>query len=233
VVAKGVKGTIVNRQPVSGGQVFEAVESAGGGSSSGSSGGGGGSSSRLEDLVIEESSTHSGGNYQDVTITDAVGDGEVTLTDLKINGDLVINGGGSGTVHLVRCVIRGRIIINKQGGETPRVLLTETPVATLVAEQPAIVEAADGSSAVNTVKAAADVTVQGTQTEVAKVSVAAPEADSAPVITVADGAAVTAVEVQTPAAIEADASASVATETPTLEIIGSRFGQTPPCSSGI
>jgi len=119
---------------------------AGGGSSSG----GGGSTPSVPsgpvDLTIAESKTVNDGTYKDVTIADSVGDGEVTLNGLTIEGDLIIKGGGSNTIKLINCIIKGKVIMAKVGGEVPRLHLTETPVAAIEVQEAAIIEAADAQS---------------------------------------------------------------------------------------
>jgi hypothetical protein len=53
-----------------------------------------------KNLVITEAKSYSGGSYQDVIISPSVGDGEVTLTDVEINGELVVQGGGENSIIL-------------------------------------------------------------------------------------------------------------------------------------
>lgn len=206
IIADGVTGTRVNGKAVTGGQTYVTKSDALSGGGGGGSSSGGGSSA--EDLTITESSTHTEGVYGDVIITDAVGDGEVTLTDLTIEGDLTINGGGSNTVKLVRCTILGKIIVTKEGGETPRVHLTATPVKQVEAKQPAIIEAADTKSPVGEVKAEADVHVKG-MTDVEKVTVSAPAEAPAPTVAVSGNASVESVEAKTPATVAPEKGASV------------------------
>ena len=213
VVPAHVKNTVVNGEKVVGGQAYEApaeLPAIGGGG-----GGGGFVPPTAEDMPdITEPTTVSGGTYQNVTITEDVANGEVTLSDLTINGDLTIQGGGSGTIKLIRCVIRGKIIMEKDSSaseaQPPRVLLTATNVPVVEATQPAIIESADGSAVTNlTVKA--DVTIQGTQTSVKNVTV--PTDAAAPTVSVADGAKVTTVVVQSPATVAADAGAAISNVT--------------------
>ncbi len=156
------------------------------------SGGGGGGGSRYSNLTIEESKTVSAGTYQNVTITDAVGDGEVTLENLTIRGDLTVNGGGSSTVKLVNCTLFGKVIMDKAEGETPRLLLTNTPVSTVEVKAPAILEAADAASAVTMVEAKAALEIKGENTAIAAVIV--PSELEAPVAVTVTGGAVDTVE---------------------------------------
>lgn len=144
-------------------------------------GGGNGGSSKpsYSDLTVAEPKTVDGGEenavktYQNVTVTDAVADGTVTLSNMTILGNLYINGGGSNTVNLENVVIRGRIIINKKEGEAPRLCLTNTPVTTVEVEKPAIIEAADAASTVTTVQAKANVEIRGANTAVNTLAVPA------------------------------------------------------------
>lgn len=150
------------------------ASSSGGGSSGGGGGGGGGTPSAPSNLTINEANTVKEGNaYQNVTITDTVGDGEVTLKNLTINGNLYVNGGGSNSIKLENCVIMGKIIMAKVSGQTPRLHLTNTPVAAVEANKPAIIEAADATSAVASIQAKANVEIKGAATVVTAVSIPA------------------------------------------------------------
>ena len=153
-----------------------------------SSGGGGGSSAPAgpSDLTIAEAKTVSAGTYKNVTITDAVGDGEVTLTGLTIQGDLTIKGGGSNSIKLVDCTVAGKVIMAKASGETPRLYLTNTPVSSVEVQKPAIIEAADETSAVTAVEAKAAVEVKGENTTVGTIIVPA-EAENTVAVTVTAG----------------------------------------------
>lgn len=156
------------------GQGSKVEESRPASSGGGSSSGGGGSTPSYSNLVVAESKTVSEtATYQDVTVTDAVGDGTVTLANLTIRGNLYINGGGSGTINLQNCVIMGKIIMAKASGQTPRLHLTNTPVAAVEANKPAIIEAADATSAVASIQAKANVEIRGASTTVTAVSVPA------------------------------------------------------------
>lgn len=139
-----------------------------------SSGGGGGSSSpSYSNLTVAESKTvDENKTYRDVTITDAVGDGTVTLANMTILGNLYINGGGSHTVNLTNVDIRGKIIMAKVGGETPRLNLVNTPVNTVEVEQPATIQA-DAASTVAAVQARASVYAIGSDTVITAVTVPA------------------------------------------------------------
>lgn len=138
-----------------------------------SSSGGGSSSTSYSNLTVAESKTvDEAKTYQDVTITDAVGDGTVTLANMTILGNLYINGGGSHTVNLTNVVIKGKIIMAKVGGETPRLNLVNTPVNTVEVEQPAAIQA-DAASTVAAVQARASVYAVGSDTVITAVTVPA------------------------------------------------------------
>ncbi|MCF2618046.1 S-layer homology domain-containing protein [Oscillibacter valericigenes] len=166
------------------GSSIEESKPASGGSSGGSS------APSYSNLTVAEPKTVSSGTYQNVTITDAVGDGEVTLTDLTIRGDLTIHGGGSSSIKLVNCTIGGKVIMDKTttvgSTQQPRLELTNTPISSVEVQKPAIIEAADAASPVAAVEARADVEVRGAQTAVAAVTV--PAAVETPVaLTVSAG----------------------------------------------
>lgn len=188
---------------------------------SGSSGGGGGSYvPSYSNLTVAESKTVSSGTYQNVTITDAVGDGEVTLQNLVINGDLTVQGGGSYSVKLESCVVRGRVIMAKTSGETPRLYLTNTPIAQVEAQQPAIIEAADAVSTVTAVEAKADVEVKGEQTTVTSMTV--PATAEAPVSVTVSAGTVEKLEAKSDATVNAEGTVSAVTaEAPVTVASGS------------
>lgn len=138
-----------------------------------SSSGGGSSSTSYSNLTVAESKTvDEAKTYQDVTITDAVGDGTVTLANMTILGNLYINGGGAHTVNLTNVVIKGKIIMAKVGGETPRLNLVNTPVNTVEVERPAAIQA-DAASTVAAVQARASVYAVGSDTVITAVTVPA------------------------------------------------------------
>ncbi|EFM39745.1 Rib/alpha-like repeat protein, partial [[Eubacterium] yurii subsp. margaretiae ATCC 43715] len=58
---------------------------------------------------------------EDLTIDKQVGDSNVTLENMEIKGNLLIQGGGANTVHLKDVKVNGRTIIEKIGGQKPRV----------------------------------------------------------------------------------------------------------------
>jgi hypothetical protein len=201
LVSQDASGATVNGKTVAAGTSYIAEEaqttqpstgggggSSGGGSSSsgGSSGGGGGSSTpSYSDLTIAEPKTVEKGTYKNVTITEAVADGEVTLSGVIIREDLMIHGGGSQSVNLVDCTIGGKIVMDKEGEQPPRLHLTDTKVQAVEVKQPAILEA-DAVSRITTVTVQAKVTVQGADTKIGSINV--PAFAAAPVeLVVQDG----------------------------------------------
>ena len=152
------------------------------------SGGSSGGSSRptISNLTISEEKAVTSGTYNNVTITDAVADGEVTLSNITIKGDLTINGGGSSSIKLDNCTIQGKVIMAKETGEAPRLELTNTPVATVEVQKPAIIEAVDSASAVTKIEAIADIEIKGENTKIDTLAV--PEtAESAVAVAVTAG----------------------------------------------
>ena len=150
-------------------------------------GGSSGSSSPvISNLTISEEKVVTSGTYNNVTITDAVADGEVTLSGVTINGDLTIKGGGSSSIKLDACTIQGKVIMAKESGEAPRLELTNTPITAVEVQKPAIIEAVDSASAVTKIEAIADIEIKGENTKIEILAV--PEtAESAVVVTVTAG----------------------------------------------
>ncbi len=160
--------------------------------SGGGSGGSSGGSSRptTSNLTISEEKTVTRGTYNNVTITDAVADGEVTLSGVTVKGDLTIKGGGSNSIKLDACTIHGKVIMAKETGEVPRLELTNTPIANVEVQKPAIIEAVDTISAVTKIEAAANIEIKGENTKVDTLAV--PEtAESAVAVTVTAGSVAT------------------------------------------
>ncbi len=155
--------------------------------SGGSSGGSSGSSRpTVSDLTISEEKSITSGTYKNVTITDAVADGEVTLSNVTIQGDLTIKGGGSSSIKLDGCTVDGKVVMAKEGGQAPRLELTNTPIASVEVQKPAIIEAVDNTSAITSIETTAATEIRGTNTTVATLTV--PEtAESAVSVTVSAG----------------------------------------------
>ena len=193
LVCKDASGATVNGKAVDAGTSVTAEEAqpvkptTGGGSS-------GGSTPSRSNLIVTESKTVSGGTYQNVTITDAVGDGEVTLTGLTIRGDLAIKGGGSNSIKLIDCIIQGKIILNKlipEGAQQPRLELTNTPARKVEVQSPAIIEATDENSKIDMMEVKDDLTIKGDKTAVDAITV---PAGASPEVNVKDGSKVDKIE---------------------------------------
>lgn len=232
VIPSHISSATVNGRAVTGGQAYEAAAKQPTGSSGGSSYVPSvpsvPSTPAAEDLTITESSDIEGGTYRNVIITEAVGNGEVSFTDVTITGNLIILGGGSNTIHMNGCNVHGKVKIDKDssnnGSQPPRLHLTDTPVPQVEATKPAIIEAGDSSSTVGTLTASDNVTIQGANTKVETVSV--PNVSTTPTVTVAEGAQIETVAVapDATAAVEVNAGASVATVdakgTTTIDAVG-------------
>ncbi|MBR2883525.1 MAG: S-layer homology domain-containing protein [Clostridia bacterium] len=126
----------------------------------------------ISDLTISEEKAVTSGTYNNVTITDAVADGEVTLSNITINGDLTINGGGSSSIKLVGCTIQGKVIMAKESGAVPRLELTNTPITAVEVQKPAIIEAVDRASAVTKIETTANIEIKGENTKVDTLAIA-------------------------------------------------------------
>ncbi len=176
--------------------------------SGGGSGGSGGSGSVIRNLVVTENVT--GGTYNNVTIAESVGDGEVTLEGVTIKGSLTINGGGSASVKLKACQISDNSIIYilKTGGQLPRLELTQTKVGEVRVMSPAIIEATDSESEITAVEAADNVEIRGASTRVAKLTV--PESAENPVTVTATAGRIASVEANAEAVISGEAVNAVA-----------------------
>ncbi len=156
------------------------------GSGGGGGGGGGGTKPSTTDLTIRGNKAINGGTYDNVTIAKSVGDGEVTLRNVTIKGNLTIKGGGSSSINLENCHVKGKVILAKESGEAPRLELTDTPVATVEVQKPAIIEAVDNASAVTKIEATANVEIKGEKTKIDTLAI--PEtAESAVTVTVTAG----------------------------------------------
>jgi len=76
-------------------------------------GGGGGGSSSYGSITIDTSRTVNGGTYRNITISSAVGNGDVTLNNVRILGTLYINGGGKNSINLSGSTTASAVVINK------------------------------------------------------------------------------------------------------------------------
>lgn len=220
-----------------------------GSSSSGSnrpdSGGSGGGSTKPEETpknvltISEDGKEITSGTYDTITITDAVGDGEVMLSNVTINGDLTIRGGGSNSIKLDNCTIHGKIIMDKpkEKGEPPRLELTNTPVPKVETKGPAIVEAKDVHSGITEMDAKAPVTIQGEKTQIEAMTaqanvevkggkinkiVVSKDAKTPVHVAVAEEAKLGELEVNAPASIDAKGSVNEVTAKADVEVKGGK-----------
>ncbi len=128
--------------------------------------------------------------YDNIIIAPEVGNGEVTLESVIINGDLIILGGGSSSIKLDTCSVKGKITMAKETGEAPRLELTNTPITAVEVQKPAIIEAADNASAVTKIEATANIEIKGENTKIDTLAI--PEtADNAVAVTVTAGSVAT------------------------------------------
>lgn len=154
------------------------------------SGGGGGTAAKDLDITTQDQKLEEGvTTYKNITITSGVGNGDVTLSNITIEENLYIRGGGSGSIHLENVKIGGRIIMEKESGDPPRLDLKNTPVSKPIqVNRPSIIEAQDEASKVPAIEAAADVEIKGAGTEVGKITV---NGNKKVTVTVTDGAVTT------------------------------------------
>jgi len=149
-----------------------------------------------KNLIIYDSSTVSGGTYDNVTIAASVGNGDVTLNNIVVKGKLTVRGGGSNSIHLNDCQIN-QVETNKVVGgylenvkiedpfmdpgnnleynskfeaEEPRIVLNKSSVDIVDVSKPAILEA-DSKSTLQTVNADANLIIQGEQTRISTLNI--------------------------------------------------------------
>ena len=125
--------------------------------------------------ISKSSSSHviDGGEYSYITIEKDLDDSDVTLKNVTIHDNLLIQGGGSNSIHLENCKISGEVRMEKSAGEPPRLHLTKTPVGKVIVRNPAIIEADDAASLVKNIEARSDLIVRGEQTSVDNIEVKA------------------------------------------------------------
>ena len=123
-------------------------------------------------MNVSETRDIDGGVYSYVTIESGLGDGEVTLRNITINDDLLIQGGGSNSIHLVNCTVKGKVRMEKSGGEPPRLCLSNTPISMITTANPAIIEAADADSVIQKIQSRSDLTIQGAATVIGSLTIA-------------------------------------------------------------
>jgi len=64
-----------------------------------------------------------GGTYGNVTIGEAVGEGDVSFNNVTVTGTLEVNGGGSASIHFNGNSHAQAVVVNKVTGEKPRFLM--------------------------------------------------------------------------------------------------------------
>ncbi len=111
------------------------------------------------DLEITTPQTVKEGTYKNITIAPSVADGDVTLENVTIRGNLTVLGGGSNSVNLNNCTINGKVIMNKASGQAPRLNLTNTHLSKVEVLTESIIDTDDYISVVDKIVTTADVTV--------------------------------------------------------------------------
>ena len=78
---------------------------------------------------------------KDITVSEKVADGDVTLENVTISGKLIINGGGSHSIYLKNTKVEGDVIIAKNKGERPRLVVdSSTKLENVLVKTPAIIK---------------------------------------------------------------------------------------------
>lgn len=130
-----------------------------------------GSDDGAPDMVISDSGGNiTGGVYDDVTISESVGDGNVTLSGVTIKGDLIINGGGSNSIILDSVSVLGDVEIDTSY-QTRILLKGETVLNRIQSESLFIIQSEPGSK-VSKIEAEAGVIVKGDDTVVGSIALA-------------------------------------------------------------
>ena len=109
-------------------------------------------------------------SFATLTITEDIGDGEVTLNNVSVD-ELIIEGGGSNSIKLKGCTVRNKITAQKKSGNAPRILLENTPVDKIEIIKPAIIEAVDTTSVISEIVTVEEVKIQGANTRVKKLEI--------------------------------------------------------------
>lgn len=109
-----------------------------------------------------------GGSYEQVTVTDFVGNGSVVIEDTVMR-DLIINGGGAGSVRLKgEAKVTGEVRMAKQqkgSAQPPRLEISDTvSVGNVLISEKAIVESVSKTAVFVNIDAKADLLVQGAST---------------------------------------------------------------------
>ena len=124
----------------------------------------------------------------DLILADGIGEGDVTLDGVTVKGRLLVRGGGPNSVHITNSNVEDGVVLENPNGDT-RIVIADSTVGTISVESGLIL---DGDADRIELMQAVDVTVQsGTVGEMT----VADTAEKA-VITVADGAEVTQINVQ-------------------------------------
>ena len=124
----------------------------------------------------------------DLILADGIGEGDVTLDGVTVKGRLLVRGGGPNSVHITNSNVEDGVVLENPNGDT-RIVTSDSTVGTISVESGLIL---DGDADRIELMQAVDVTVQsGTVGEMT----VADTAEKA-VITVADGAEVTQINVQ-------------------------------------
>lgn len=118
-----------------------------------------------DNFVIKTSGTYINTAFNNVTISESVGNGEVTFQDVVINGTLTIRGGGAHSINLEgTTTVVGETVIEKVGGEAPRIALSgDSSLGAVTSETAgASIEAVGGSLGnVGAVSANAPISITG------------------------------------------------------------------------
>ena len=71
----------------------------------------------IEDIIVTEADTvvEDGVVTGNLIIDEAVGDGEVYLSNLEVEGDIIVNGGGDDSIYMENVTVHGKVRINKKG----------------------------------------------------------------------------------------------------------------------
>ncbi|WP_185602417.1 S-layer homology domain-containing protein, partial [Paenibacillus sp. 598K] len=80
----------------------------------------------------------------DLTITKAVGEGDVRLNGVTVHGRTLIQGGGANSIHIENSSL-GEVEVNKQGGAIRVVFDAASKATQVTLASPAKIEAAEGS----------------------------------------------------------------------------------------
>lgn len=115
------------------------------------------------------------GEYDNVTVTAAVEDGDVILDGIVILKDLIVKGGGSNSIKLKGDTsVGGTVILSKDtagGGQPPRMELGDTAsVKGVKVVYPAAIEAVSENAEIGAVEADARLVVQGEMTSISEIT---------------------------------------------------------------